>query len=210
MTIKFKAEVFSKIIIEGFEVKNYYTAIDVKGSRNIPEKVVAGIVIRNNKFINIGNFSDLNGKPSTAAIRLVNSDMNMIIKNEFVHIGNIKSCGLMHSVYLAHGSAGNLIENNSFVDACGDSIRFRDQSNNNVVRNNRFVDAWANSPVSEWYCNQSKRSDCTKSAGECPSLNNLIEGNEMVAIALPQSEIYRSFDEDVPSGCVDGMRVIIK
>jgi len=200
----------ANIIIDGIQVINYETAINVTGDRNNSSKWAGGIEIRNNRFSNIGDIALSGAKPSTAAIRLVNADNNVIVGNEFSRIRNNKSCGLLHAVYLAHGSTNNLIEGNAFSDSCGDAIRFRDGSDNNVVRNNRFTDAWARSPVSDWFCNKDQRSDCTKESGECPSLNNLIEGNKVIYRKLAPADVFIPWGDEPPAGCATGQRAIVK
>ncbi len=200
----------ANIIIDGIVVRNYVTAISMTGDRNNSSRWAGGIEIRNNKFSHIGDIARIGAKPSTAAIRLVNADRNVIVGNEFVHIRNDKACALLHAIYVAHGSTNNLIEGNAFIDSCGDAIRFRDGSDNNIVRDNIFTDAWASSPVSDWFCNQDRRGDCTKGSGECPSLNNLLEANRVVSRKLPKPDIFIPWGGEPPAGCTIGQRVIIR
>lgn len=200
----------SNITIDGVEVRNYITAISVNGDRNEPDRWAGGLEIRNSHFSSIGDIARDGARPSTAAIRLVNADRNVIAGNTFVHIRNNKSCELLHAIYVAHESTDNIIEDNAFSDSCGDAVRFRDRSDNNVVRNNTFTDAWARSPVSDWFCNRDKRSDCTKASGECPSLNNLIEGNKLIYRRLPPTEIFIPLGGEPPKGCSIGQRPIIQ
>jgi hypothetical protein len=210
MTIRQGASRPVHITIDSVDVRNYVTAISVAGDRDNSAHWAGGLVIRNNKFSHIGDIAHSGAKPSTAAIRLVNSDHNVIARNVFTHIRNNKSCELLHAIYVAHGSTDNLIEGNEFNNSCGDSIRFRDGSNNNVVRNNSFIDSWARSPISDWFCNKDRRSDCTKVAGECPSVNNLVEDNRVISRDLPLTVIFFSWGGERPVGCTTGSRVIIK
>jgi len=200
----------ANITIDGVDVRNYVTAISVTGDRDNSARWAGGLEIRNNKFSRIGDIARSGAKPSTAAIRLVNADHNVIAGNEFTHIRNNKSCTLLHAIYVAHGSTDNLVEGNVFSDSCGDAIRFRDGSDNNVVRNNSFIDAWARSPVSDWFCNKDRRGDCTKVSGECPSLNNLVEGNKVISRELPPTDIFSPWGSELPAGCSTGMRAIIR
>lgn len=184
----------SNIGIYGLEIVNFETAISINGSRGDFSRSNGGNIIRNNVFNNIGQISSEAAKPSTAVIRLVNSDGNMIVRNKFYNMRNRESCVLLHAIYVAHNSTDNLIEENVFEYGCGDAIRFRDESGNNVVRRNKFKDAWHKAPVSDWYCDGSSRDDCTKAEGECPSLDNLLIGNE----------IYTNSGSDVPKVLVYG------
>jgi parallel beta-helix repeat protein len=200
----------ANITIDSIDVMNYVTAINIIGNRNNPAQWAGGLVIRHSRFSQIGDIALSGAKPSTAAIRLVNADHNVFSGNAFTYIRNKKSCGLLHAIYVAHGSTDNLIEDNSFSNSCGDAIRFRDDSGNNTVRNNIFTDAWAKSPVSDWFCNKEQRDDCTKASGECPSLNNLIEGNKVIHRELAPTEIFIPWEGDAPNGCASGQRAIIR
>lgn len=201
MTLKPRAGKPSNIHIKHIEVINYETAIDVRGNRNDPLIWAGGLTIRDNRFANIGDIARADAPPSTAAIRLVNSDHNVIEDNQFTHIRNNKLCGLLHAIYVAHGSTENLIAGNTFEDSCGDAVRFRDDSGDNIVRANKFIDAWSRSPVSDWFCNPAQRSNCTKKEDECPSYNNLIEKNEVMARNLPLPTIFIPYGGKTPAKC---------
>ena len=96
---------------------------------------------------------------------------------------------------------GTVIEGNTFEDSCGDAVRFRDRSGNNVVRGNSFTDSWSRSPVSDWFCNPAQRSNCTKEAGECPSMDNLVDGNKVTARNLPVAGTFVPYGGKPPAGC---------
>jgi hypothetical protein len=198
----------SNLTIENLEVTNYETAIDAKGDRNIAQDWAGGMTIHHNRFINIGDIAKNGAEPSTAAIRLVNSSRNTIVRNEFEHIRNRQSCDLLHGLYVAHHSTGNLIENNYFEDACGDAIRFRDESNSNTVRGNTFKDAWYHSPVSDWFCDKSKRNDCTKISGECPSIGNVLEKNKVIVSGKSPAKLFIPWG-DPPANCPAGQRAAL-
>ena len=120
---------------------------------------------------------------------------------------------LLHALYVAHGSTENVIEENLFENSCGDAVRFRDRSDNNLVRNNRFVDAWSRSPVSDWFCNPAQRSNCTKEAGECPSMNNVVEKNQVTARSTPAAGVFVPYGGKPPAGCGvtrSSQRVIVR
>lgn len=201
MTLKPRGGNPSNVKIQGIDVTNYETVINVEGNRNKPELWAGGMEIRDNRFSNIGDVARNGADPSTAALRLVNSDQNIIVGNQFARIKNNKLCGLLHALYIAHGSTENLIEGNTFEDSCGDAVRFRDRSDNNVVRNNSFTDAWSRSPVSDWFCNPAQRSNCTKEAGECPSFNNVVENNKVTARNAPAATTFMPYGGKPPAGC---------
>jgi hypothetical protein len=193
LTLKPRGGESSNLKIIGLEVTNYETVIDVDGNRNNLKVWAGGMEIRDNYFHKIGDIAKTGAKPSTAAIRLVNSDKNIIKNNSFKNIKNTSRCVLLHALYVAHGSTDNIIEGNSFEDSCGDAVRFRDASDNNIVRKNTFIDAWARSPVSDWFCNQGQREDCTKASGECPSNNILIEDNKVVVRNNQLSNVFMRY-----------------
>ena len=199
--------------ISGLEITNYETAINFAGDRNHRERSNGGNEIRNNVFVNIGQIARAGARPSTAVIRLVNSDDNVIAENRFIHIVNLEQCGHLHSIYVAHDSTGNVIEDNVFEDSCGDAIRFRDRSHSNIAKGNTFIDAWANAPVSDWYCDRERRADCTKTTPECPSMNNVLDNNRVVARKLKPPPSFLTFGEDIHGNCssyADDKRFVIK
>ena len=199
--------------ISGLEITNYETAINFSGDRNHRERSNGGNEIRNNVFVNIGQIARAEARPSTAVIRLVNSDDNVIAENRFIHIVNLEQCGHLHSIYVAHDSTGNVIEDNVFEDSCGDAVRFRDGSHSNLVRGNIFIDAWANAPVSDWYCDRERRADCTKTTPECPSMNNVLDNNRVVARTLKPPPSFLTLGEDIHGNCssyADDKRFVIK
>jgi parallel beta-helix repeat protein len=203
----------TNIKISGLEIANYITAISLNGNRDNKQTSNGKNEIRNNVFSNIGQIAQPGSKPSTAAIRLVNSDNNIITKNKFINIRNVEKCGLLHAIYVAHDSTDNTISDNTFQDSCGDAVRFRDRSNNNIVLNNTFIDSWDKNPVSDWYCDSTKRNDCTKSSGECPSMNNILEANRVVSKKLKPTEIFFPYGADASKLCpakADDKRVVVK
>lgn len=178
----------SKLTVSGLEIRGYATAITLNGSRDIDARSVTDVLIRNNIFRSIGQRKKSQRAPSTAAVRLVNADRVQIINNRFEDVRNRWSCGLIHSIYLAHGSTDNRVEGNTFNDSCGDAIRFRDASGNNRVEGNTFIDAWAEAPISDWYCDTTIVKGCTKKTPECPSFGNVLIGNKVeVKQAKPPS-----------------------
>jgi len=123
----------TNLVVSGLRIMNYITAITMNGSRDNLDNAVSQVEIRKNVFDSIGQFR-AEDKPSTAVIRLVNGDNNQIVGNRFVHYRNLQQCSLLHAIYVAHNSTGNLIKDNEFEDGCGDAIRFRDTSSNNIVQ----------------------------------------------------------------------------
>lgn len=213
LTINSSSGTPSNIEIYGLEIVNFETAISINGNRNDFSKSNGGNIIRNNIFNNIGQISSETAEPSTAVIRLVNSDGNMIIRNKFYVMRNRESCVLLHAIYVAHNSTDNLIEENIFEDGCGDAIRFRDESGNNVVKGNKFKNAWHKAPVSDWYCDGSSRDDCTKAEGECPSRNNILIANTIYTkngSNVPKMLVYgRDVSQKCPKSA-SGERFIVR
>lgn len=188
--------------INDLAVVNYVTAISLSGSRDNPSQPVEGVEIVGNEFRGIGQIALPRSKPSTAVVRLVNADRTRIVDNLFIDMKNVQKCGLLHAIYLAHGSTENRIESNRFERGCGDAIRIRDRSNYNVIRRNTFVDAWAVAPVSDWYCNGSVRDDCTKLTPECPSIGNVLAGNTVIARKTARAELMKSFNDRPNCNCL--------
>lgn len=86
MTLKPRGGNSSNIKIHRITVTNYKTAIDVPGNRNNPNIWAGGLEIHDSKFSDIGDIARTDAPPSTAAIRMVNSDLNVIVGNHFVRI----------------------------------------------------------------------------------------------------------------------------
>jgi len=201
LTVTGRVQQPANLRISGFRIQNYLTAITLNGSRNKLNNAVSKVVIRNNFFEAIGQQKRGAGKPSTAVIRLVNSDDNSIVNNRFIDFRNVEKCSLLHGIYLAHNSTGNLVKDNQFENGCGDAIRFRDGSGGNQVEANHFTDAWATTPISDWYCDASGRDDCTKQSGECPSLDNTLVRNQLTARKLADKGLTEEFGALSPKHC---------
>ena len=184
------------------EVRNYQTALSFNGNRNDEDASNGQNRIFGCYFRNIGNISNPELDPSTAAVRLVNSDDNVITNNHFVHIINTRSAGLIHALYIAHMSDRNSILRNRFVDNSGDPVRIRDYSNDNVINDNRFYEAGIEAGYTDWYCDHDARDDCTKPSPECPSWNNqfrdnLLDGNYQ----CDPLGTFHYFQDDETTGC---------
>jgi hypothetical protein len=201
LTVSADGKPVSDIAVSGLEVTRYATAITLNGSRVKDNLSIADVTIRNNVFRVIGQQSPAQTAPSTAAVRLVNADRVQIVNNQFIDVRNRQRCGLIHAIYVAHGSTGNLIKDNTFENSCGDAIRFRDASGGNRVEGNTFIDAWAEAPISDWFCDSSGRDDCTKKTPECPSLGNEVSGNKVTARKGPAPEALKTFGPDATPVC---------
>jgi hypothetical protein len=154
----------------------------------------------------VGNLANA-GDAGYGALDLVNSHGNEIRNNHFVNVENVSSsAGLMHAVYLAHGSSDNEIRANRFVGISGDPIRVRDGSNRNQVTDNTFEKAGSVAFISDWWCDKSANPNCTKPGGECPSWENAFRDNDMhcgyggAGIATFH---YFQGETNVPSWCVN-------
>lgn len=191
----------TRLTVAGLEIANYVTAISLNGSRTSESTSNSHNVIRNNVFRNIGQIAFPSGKPSTAAVRLVNSDNNEIRGNRFINIRNITGCPALHSIYIAHYSTDNRISQNVFDGGCGAAIKVRDASNNNRIDNNDFLNQ--EQPVLlDSFCDKNTRDDCTKEKVECPSWNNKFYGNRMAMLGKRASlSPVKAVGDNRPSGC---------
>lgn len=176
LTLKSATGKPTRLSIEGLEIRNYVTAISLNGERTSPGAWNAENVIRNNIIRDIGQIAFPSGKPSTAAVRLVNSRNNQIVNNHFINIENITGCGALHAIYMAHHSSNNLIEGNTFENGCGATVKARDASNSNIIRNNRFI-GQKETLFLDSYCDKDNRDDCAKDSTECPSWGNQVQDN---------------------------------
>lgn len=169
------------LTIQAIEVTDYFTAISLEGNRDDPKANNSGTTIRRNFFRNIGSIAARDDGVSTAAIRFVNSQDNLVENNFFRTIRNRRDrdCGSLHSIYVAHFSSGNRIIGNTFEDACGSVVKLRDRSNNNRIEGNRFRAIQKAAAVEEWFCDAGARKDCTKLLGECPSTGNVVRDNDL-------------------------------
>jgi Right handed beta helix region len=167
------------LTIQALEIRDYFVAISIEGNRDRPEAFNAGTTIRRNVFRNIGSIAIPGDGLSTAVVRFVNSRDNVVENNFFQRIRNkdLRECGALHALYIAHFSSNNRFVNNTVVDTCGSVVKLRDRSNGNVIEDNTF-ERIQNAPViEEWFCDKLARKDCTKSLGECPSTGNTVARN---------------------------------
>lgn len=191
----------SRVTIEGLEVTNYVTAISFNGDRASDQASNSENVVRGNIFRAIGQIAYPSGKPSTAAIRLVNSKRNQIVQNQFIDIRNVTGCSALHAIYMAHYSSNNLIERNAFQRGCGATVKTRDASNDNVIRDNKFVEQ-EDTLFLDSYCNKDARDDCTKETSECPSWGNSFEGNTADRLGpRARKAPVSALGPDNPTGC---------
>ncbi len=160
-------------------VERYRTAISLNGNRNNVGGTNGHNRIYGCYFRHIGNGFAPHLEPSTAVVRLVNSDHNEIANNHFVDVINTTSLNRIHAIYVAHLSSYNAIERNRFVNNTGDAVRVRDYSNYNQILENRFIKAGQFAGYTEWYCDHDVRDDCTKQDPECPSWHNEFRDNEL-------------------------------
>ena len=155
---------------ERIEVRRYSTALSFNGNREDENASNGANRIDRCHFYDIGNVFDPSLRGSTAAVRFVNSDDNVITDSRFERVVNVGDRQeLIHGVYIAHTSDRNVIEGNEFIESSGDPIRIRDFSNDNLIRENRFVRTGVLGAVTFWYCTGAR---CTKPTAECPSWRN--------------------------------------
>lgn len=183
-------------------MQRYQTAISLNGSRN-----AAGTSNSHNRiygcyFHQIGSGFNPALAPSTAAVRLVNSDDNEIVNSHFVSIVNATKCGLLHAIYAAHMSDRNQIRGNRFESGCGDPVRLRDFSNDNVIRNNTFKKIGVAAAYTDWYCDHEVNTACTKPTPECPSWDNQFRDNTLDGDwSCKALGVFKYFQDDTTKGC---------
>jgi hypothetical protein len=183
-------------------VQRYQTAISLNGSRNSAGASNGFNRIYGCYFKNIGTQYNTALQPSTAAVRLVNSDDNEIANNHFVDVINHTSCGLLHAIYAAHMSDRNLIRANRFKNGCGDPLRFRDFSNYNVIRDNKLIKIGVNAGYTDWYCDHDVNTACTKPGPECPSWENQFRDNLLDGdYSCNPLSGFKYFQDETTTGC---------
>ncbi len=191
-------------------VQKYGTAISLNGSRNAEATSNGSNRIFGCYFIDIGNEFNPSLAPSTAAVRLVNSDDNTIANNHFIDVVNTTSGGLIHAIYVAHMSDRNVIRANRFKRSSGDPVRVRDFSNDNDILDNRFIQVGTRAGYTDWYCDHDVRDDCTKPDPECPSWGNEFRDNVLDGtFDCTTLGTFHYYQDDSTTGCsppVDGAR----
>lgn len=202
-SLKGEGQEKGRLIFEHLEVRNYLTAIILKGNRDNPNEFLDGNIIRDMVFRNIGQENPKSKILSTSAVALVNARNNIIERSEFLNIRNVKTCVRLHSIYLAHYSSGNRISDNLFDGFCGSPIRLRDSSNNNIAARNRFSNVEYEALFDEWYCNRSISDDCTKKGLECPSWGNVFESNVVTDLDFYKKSSYTKIHvPEIPAACL--------
>lgn len=183
-------------------VRNYTTAISLNGDRNAEANSNGSNRIFGCYFERIGNIFNANAPPSTAALRLVNSDDNLIRNNHFIDVVNLSNGGLIHAIYAAHMSDRNRIESNRFKNSTGDPVRLRDFSNYNVITANQFTKVGVWGGYTDWYCDHDVRTDCTKVGPECPSWQNQFRDNTLDGNwTCGTLGTFHYFQGDTTTGC---------
>jgi hypothetical protein len=144
------------------------------------------------------------------ALDLVNSRQNIVRNNWFVKNENnpadSSKVAYMHGVYMAHGSSDNQIDHNQFQTVSGDPIKVRDGCDRNRVEQNTFTRTGVSADFVDSWCDPQKDT-CTKSTQECPSWQNVFQGNTRHAsypdpnLYIPACSLYNG--DTVPAGCVN-------
>lgn len=189
---------------EYIAVKRYTTAFTFNGNRDDATKWNGGNRLFGCLMEDIGNAHAPALTRSTAAVRFVNSDENVVENNHFIRVLNASPSdgALLHAIYAAHGSDRNRIAGNRFVTIHGDAVRLRDFSNGNVITKNVFVKAGIKAGYSDWYCDHDVRNDCTKATAECPSWQNQFRDNTLDGtITCGPLGVFHYFQDDATSGC---------
>jgi hypothetical protein len=132
-------------------------------------------------------FQQLGSKHSAAgfgyaAVDLVNSSDNYIQFNQFQQNENLGGeRGLIHGVYLAHGSKRNVVAMNRFSYITGGPVHVRNESDDNEIIGNTFLRTGSGAAYYDWFCD----SRCVRAnpgqARECPSRGNVFRDNDVIS-----------------------------
>lgn len=173
------------------EVRGYATGglaiagpIDVDGTIRRPvgagmnENVVFGM-----DFTHLGDLHN-STHVGYGAVVLWNSSRNSIRNNHFRYLENRGDAyGLVHGVYLAHGSSENEVGSNAFYRITGSPVNIRNQSNFNRIWFNSFSHVNKNPSggiFTDWFCGAS---NCLRKYPErqyeCASKDNWLWQNEI-------------------------------
>jgi hypothetical protein len=197
------------LTLRGLHIRNYCEGVslgDFHATSDMTDNVVEG-----NLFTEIGSkyqapTAKSKGKAvpegeCAAALRLQHASNGVVRKNIFRRIENLPAeetasgkygPSLLHSIYIADHSTGNLIEDNRFEAFTGSPVRIRAESDHNRIVSNTFsspVYAVARNDknqiyaVSQWYCNDASeacRDKAARGKQECPSVGTEIVGNRLV------------------------------
>ena len=203
------APIATAITIRGLHITNYCEGISFGDWKS--KAVVSGNLVEGNRLTRIGSMfqsptrqADGRMMPTgdcVAAIRLQRAANNVIRGNVFEEIENLPAKQtasakygplLLHAIYLANRSSGNLIEGNRFDRFSESPVRIRAESNDTRVVNNTFADpvfparlkaGYQIKAISQWYCNEAVpacRDKADDGNTECPSLGTQIIGNRVV------------------------------
>jgi hypothetical protein len=132
-------------------------------------------------------FQHLGSKYSSGGIGyggvdLVNSSDNAIRAGLFrYHENTGAQAGLIHGVYLAHGSKRNVVSGNRFYVISGGPLHTRNDSDDNTVFDNRFERTGSAAAYNEWFCNTRCVLANPGQPRECPSYGNIFRDNDVVS-----------------------------
>jgi len=134
----------------GLHVRNYQSGLFLTAG----SPMQGNNLVERSIFERIGTLWVPQFGTSPAAIDIVRSTDNIIRNNEFVQIENSSATLVcdgeagsgeadihMHALYIAHGSARNLITDNDMARVSGVAVKFRDGSGVNEMRRNTI--AWS-------------------------------------------------------------------
>lgn len=190
------------LVFNYIRVENYQTALSFDGNRNSEGQSNGGNRVYGCYFYRIGNVFNPSVDPSTAVVRLVNSDDNVIENNHFHDVINTTQPNRIHAIYAAHMSDRNQIARNRFYNNSGDAVRLRDYSNDNTIVDNTFIKAGQFAGYTEWYCDHDARDDCTKTSPECPSWGNQFRRNALDGnYQCDALGTFEYFQGDSTTGC---------
>ena len=148
-------------------------------------RVPSGTGLNGNTFIgNVFRYMGSKHNPvfGYAGLVLANSSNNVVQKNNFQYLENTGAQnGLIHGVYVEHGSSNNLFTLNNFLWVSGDAAHTRNRAYNNDFHDNRFERTSVSTGFyGEWFCDGTCI-NLPDNPKECASRNNLFIGNTLVS-----------------------------
>ncbi len=203
----------TNVWIEGLIIQNFANGIWLGNTiRDDNGNYFQGIqnshnVIKNNVFRNIGNKYSNSYQEGYSALGINNSYDNIITGNIFCNNENdklnekkYKTNSLMHSIYLAHYSAKNIIKDNYISNCSGDGIRIRNGCGDNIIDGNYIMLSGTSGFITEWYRTPEKYPESPEKAS-----NGTIIANNTCAFPYPFGpqkgmSLYRS---NVNDGMLD-------
>jgi hypothetical protein len=156
----------SNLTFQHVQVQHYANPMLLSGSH---------LTVENMVWEYIGNCYVSSLPESWFVVEVTNSSYDMFQNNLFEHVCTTPYAlnVYVHAYYFGHSSF-NTILHDAFSDVYGDTVRFRNASNNNVIISSSFDKTGEDAPVTSWFCRPWRNGACEgeQEAKECPSTGN--------------------------------------